>query len=326
MVPGSSGRAQSPLVAALSALRRYLLGTRPLRLELIVTAHHAPKLLGDSASLIGKFVLSQQNADGGFRDRDGRSDLYYTVFGMQSLVALGTSLPAKLIGSFVESYGDGENLDFVHLCCLARCWALLRDMQTNPRRETDVADALARRIEAHRASDGGYHPTPASSQGTAYAAFLALGAYQDLKIKLQNPKRLAESLRLLSTPDGAWANELPAKIAATNSTAAAMAVLGNLGFRANYRQAGRWLLAQAHPLGGFRASPLAPAPDLLSTATALHAITTLGISVQPVRESCLDFIDTLWSNEGGFHGHWHDDLLDVEYTFYGVLALGCLAR
>jgi len=50
------------------------------------------------------------------------------------------------------------------------------------------------------------------------------------------------------------------------------------------------------------------------------------LPIVSVREPCLDFIDTLWSNEGGFHGHWHDDLLDVEYTFYGLLALGHLAQ
>ena len=104
-----------------------------------------------------------------------------------------------------------------------------------------------------------------------------------------------------------------------------MAVLGSMATRAACREAGRWLLAQAHPLGGFRASPLAPLPDLLSTATALHALASVGLPVTSVREPCLDFIDTLWSNEGGFHGHWHDDILDVEYAFYGLLALGQLA-
>jgi hypothetical protein len=36
-------------------------------------------------------------------------------------------------------------------------------------------------------------------------------------------------------------------------------------------------------------------------------------------------VDTLWSAEGGFHGHWADDHLDAEYTFYGLLALGHLS-
>ena len=72
--------------------------------------------------------------------------------------------------------------------------------------------------------------------------------------------------------------------------------------------------------------PAAPLPDLLSTATALHALACLEIPLPaPIRERCLDFIDTLWSADGGFHGHWADDHLDAEYTFYGLLALGHLS-
>jgi hypothetical protein len=67
-------------------------------------------------------------------------------------------------------------------------------------------------------------------------------------------------------------------------------------------------------------------PDLLSTATALHALSCLDRPLSPAkREQCLDFIDTLWDAGGGFHGHWADDDLDAEYTFYGLLALGHLA-
>ena len=287
---------------------------------MIQVARRAPKFLGESTGLIREFILGQQNDDGGFQNRSGQSDLYYSVFGMQSLLALQTPLPVESITPHIASFEDGESLDFVHLCCLARCRAILSD--AGVLYHQTMKGALVRRIEAHRARDGGYHPTPASTQGTAYAAFLALGAYQDLGVQLPNRAGLANSLRLLATPEGAWANERPAQIASTNSTAAAMAVLGGI---ATCRKAGRWLLAQAHPLGGFRASPLAPLPDLLSTATTLHALASVGLPTTSVREACLDFMDTLWSNAGGFHGHWDDDALDVEYTFYGLLALGSLA-
>jgi hypothetical protein len=40
------------------------------------------------------------------------------------------------------------------------------------------------------------------------------------------------------------------------------------------------------------------------------------------RESMLDFLDTLWTAEGAFHGSWADDEPDAEYTFYGLVALG----
>jgi hypothetical protein len=86
-----------------------------------------------------------------------------------------------------------------------------------------------------------------------------------------------------------------------------------------------WLLARCHPSGGFFAAPGAPLPDLLSTATALHALTALGARLEAIREPCLDFVDTLWTNTGGFYGTWADDSLDCEYTYYGLLALGHLS-
>ena len=66
-------------------------------------------------------------------------------------------------------------------------------------------------------------------------------------------------------------------------------------------------------------------PDLLSTATALHALAGLEVSFATVKELCLDFVDSLWTNEGGFYGQWGDDHLDCEYAFYGLLALGHLS-
>ena len=49
-------------------------------------ARLAPKVLGDEATqLVIRFLKSQQNDDGGFKDRTGQSDLYYTVFGLAKL-------------------------------------------------------------------------------------------------------------------------------------------------------------------------------------------------------------------------------------------------
>jgi prenyltransferase beta subunit len=90
-------------------------------------------------------------------------------------------------------------------------------------------------------------------------------------------------------------------------------------------ETGAWLLGQVHPSGGFLATPGAPLPDLLSTATALHALESLEVKYDHLRDLTLDYVDSLWSAEGGFHGHWADDDLDVEYTSYGLLALGHLS-
>jgi hypothetical protein len=225
-----------------------------------------------------------------------------------------------------------------------------------------LSGRILRRIEGYRSNDGGYNPIPGSEFGTAYGAFLALGAHLDLTAIGQGSRgrrrgaalvlggvasfvhrvrpawlmpaatrlrrsQLIASLKRLETPDGAYANRQSPTIApscgSTNATAAAVIVLRHLGAPAA-KSAVDWLLARVHPQGGFLAIPGAPMPDLLSTATALHALAGLGVSFDSCAEKCLDFIDSLWSNEGGFYGHWGDEFLDCEYTFYALLALGHL--
>jgi len=298
-----------------------------LRLEMLQVARLGPKLLGESAALVIDFLFSQLNEDGGFKDRTGRSDLYYTVFGLDGLVALQAELPAERVEPFLRCFGNGANLDFVHLCCLARGWAALAKTRSDfsGPGSPEFRDELLGRIEVFRARDGGYNPVSGAEFGTAYGGFLAMGAYEDLHGQLPEPQRLADCLRSLETGDGAWTNERNAnlKVGSTNATAAAVAVLRHLG-AAIQATAGEWLLARCHQQGGFLAMPNAPLPDLLSTANALHALAGLQVPLDRIKEPCLDFIDTLWTNAGGFHGHWGDDALDCEYTFYGLLALGHL--
>ncbi len=288
---------------------------------MLQVARLAPKILGDSAGLVRDFFLRQQNPDGGFKDRSGRSDLYYTVFGLEGLLALQTELPAAKVTAFLDSFGGGAGLDFVHRCCLARCQAALALGKKDP--AFAHARELAAGLEAYRSADGGFNVIAGSAHGTAYGCFLGAAAYEDLGIAMPEPLRLVQCLKFLETPDGAWGNERGLRQGATNSTAAMVTLLRHLGMPVA-PAVGDWLLAAAHRQGGFLAMPKAPIPDLLSTATALHALAGLERDLSAVREPCLDFIDTLWSNEGGFHGHWSDDALDCEYTYYGLLALGHL--
>ncbi len=298
--------------------------TRSLRLEMLQVARLAPKMLGDSAKLVRGFFARQFSAEGGGRDREGRADLYYTIFalaGLQAMQDLENGKWKMENGKWLAQFGDGAALDFVHLGALARCWAAV-GLEKMP---AGLAAAVLARIEGFRAHDGGYDGEVGAEHGNAYGCFVALGAYQDLRGELPEALRMVQCLKFLETPDGAWANARGLRIGSTNATAAAVTLLHQLGLPI-HPGVGDWLLAQAHPDGGFRAMPAAPLPDLLSTATTLHALACLETPVpEPVRERCLDFIDTLWSAEGGFHGHWADDHLDAEYTFYGLLALGHLS-
>jgi prenyltransferase beta subunit len=182
---------------------------------------------------------------------------------------------------------------------------------------------LAGRIEKYRTPDGGYHGSPGKAGGSAYGALLAWGAYADLGLPMPQEDRLLASLLSLRLADGSFANEPGLPQGTTTTTAAAVTLCRHLQAPL-LPETGQWILQQAHPSGGFLATPRAPLPDLLSTATALHALESLEINYDALRDLCLDFVDSLWSAEGGFHGHWADDDLDVEYTSYGLLALGHL--
>lgn len=287
---------------------------------MLQVARLSPKLLGDSADLVRDFLRSQLTPAGGFADRAGHPDLYYTVFGLEGLFALRADLPISQVLDYLKSFGAGSDLDFVHLSCLCRCWA---GMPKDERRHIPVEDIL-RKVESFRSTDGGYAQVPGQADGTIYGCFLALGAYQDLGRDMPNVPGLLECVNRLRTEDGGYANQLDLPMGLTPSAAAAVTLLRQ--FHAPVPpEIGDWLLSRQAPDGGFFATPIAPLPDLLSTATALHALSGLHVDLEPIREPCLDFIDTLWTSKGGFHGNWTDDTLDVEYTYYGLLALGHLS-
>jgi len=286
---------------------------------MLQVARLAPNLLLEAGPRVVEFLLGQLNGDGGGKDRDGKSDLYYTAFCIEGLLAMRVDPPADRVRKYLESFGDGGDLDFVHLCCLVRCWASIGGDGLGAKTRMRMAE----RIASFRRRDGGFNPTPGETDGTVYHSFLALGAWQDLEMEIPQLDRLAESVAVLQTQDGAYGNEKSLNIATTPTTAAAATLLRHCSYEVSPR-VGAWLKSRCHESGGFLAIPGAPMPDLLSTATALHALAGLHVPLEDIQEKCLDFVDSLWTGRA-FCGSWEDDAQDSEYTYYALLALGHLS-
>ncbi|MEM6795096.1 MAG: prenyltransferase/squalene oxidase repeat-containing protein [Acidobacteriota bacterium] len=282
-------------------------------------ARLAPQLLGESADLVREFLRGRVDASGGFMDRDDTADLYYTVFGLEGFQALGSAPPVERVDAYLRTLGDGEGFDLVNLASLARAWAALgteipRDLSAN----------LRARLDEQRRDGSGWALEAGERSASVYSTFLAIGAYQDLGWPIEEPMAVADFIASSALPDGGYANEPGQGVATTPTTVAAVIALLQLGAAASPRS-GRWLRARRHRQGGFLASVDAPMPDLLSTAVTLHALSALEIDISPLVEPALDFVDSLWTARGGFYGHWADEELDCEYTFYGLLALGHLS-
>jgi prenyltransferase beta subunit len=293
------------------------------RLQMLQVARLAGRSLGESLPLVADYLASTAVASGGFANRDGRADLYYTPFAIDALIAVDAWQPeghhARSTRRWLEGFADGVRLDFVHRCCLARAWSAWPAASC----EESRLRALATQIASHRAADGSFHTRAGMPRGSAYGSFLAVNAHADLRQSLPagSAAAITASLANLRTADGGWANEPGSRHGSTTATAAAMATLRSLEAPVP-TEAADWLLSRLHPEGGFVASADTPLPDLLSTAVALHALDAVEAPWRDHRERVLDFLDTLWTAEGGFHGSWADDHPDAEYTFYGLVALG----
>ncbi len=243
---------------------------------MLQVARLAPRVLGEGAELVRGFLARQFGRGGGGLDRDGREDLYYTIFAIAGLQAMQMEFQAEPIEEYLLTFREGGGLDFVHLGALARCWAAIG----RERMPAGLREKLLAKIERHRSRDGGYEADDGAPAGSAYGCFVALGAYQDLGGAMPEPLRMVQCLKLLETPDGAWGNARGLAAGAVPATAAATTLLHQLGMPVN-AAVGDWLLAQMHPEGGFCAVPGAPIPDLLSTATSLHALATLEVELPP---------------------------------------------
>ncbi|MCY2930809.1 MAG: hypothetical protein NTV86_15190 [Planctomycetota bacterium] len=286
--------------------------------DMIQAASRARRMLGlEALARVNDFVGGRARPDGGFRGRGRESDLYYTNFALLALSA-ATAPPARTL-EYLRTFADGDGLDLVHLGCLARCRRLARA-------PLDALDAvIAGRVRAFARDDGGFHTEASAATSSAYGCFIATGALEDLGEPLPRPDALAGVLETMRTPGGGFANTPGSPLATTPATAAATVTLHQVG-RPVPEETLAWLLAQCSADGGFLAAPEAPTPDLLATAVALHALALGGVNLNARREACLDYLNSLWNPAGAFQAHWADTDLDVEYTFYGLLAAGALAH
>ncbi len=297
--------------------------------DIISTAARSRVLISSEGADRGAvFVLSARGAGGLFCDRAGQPDLYYTVFGLGGLVALGADLPQPRDLRPGLDAGDGAAAGASFIDCVSRirCLHYLSLLGNAQPGDAWRFEQAITRLDHYRSADGGYsHEREQAARGTVYAAYLAEQSHRDAGIAWPDPERTIASLVTLRTPDGGYTNHSGTPCGTTTATAAAAVLLTRYGKREQARQAVDYLAKLRHPDGGYRAAPSVSLPDLLSTATALYAESLcVPLTEKPPFLPTTAFIESLWNSDGGFRSHAADPVSDVEYTFYALLALGAL--
>ncbi len=276
---------------------------------------------GAQSQRMREFIVGQMSDSGGFIDRDGKDDLYYTVFGLQLVAAAGMDVPYERVSGFLQRYYDKiADFDLLEAASLGRCMGMLpMEYQFDA-----IKDMIAERIQAFTSADGSFALSEASESGSIYAAFIAVGALQDMGQTITNPRAVVSSIESLALADGSYVNEKKMPIGMVPSTAAAVVLLDIL-LGSVPAKACEWLMSCNCAEGGFSAVP-GGNPDLLSTAVAMYALKSgckcVGSELEGSFYDCGRFADAMKAENGGYYGSPEDKVLDSEYCYYGLLIKG----
>ncbi len=316
-----------------------------LSARLFRTLQKGKEQLGaEAVRRIAGFVESQRTEEDSFKDKSGKADLYYTAFGWTLSYVLGIKLNPQKMDAYL-SQQDTESLDLIHYAAYMRCRMISQLMKTGKtgllvqslfttkfttkfatRFATKFVTRFAARFAARfgtrfgtkiRALDT-FDSTPHQDPQSPYTRFIWLSLLEDTGHRIER-NRIMDALADYQVPGGGYMNTKDGLTATTNATVAALAVKGQLAGYNIESEDLLYLRDRQEATGGFSAATASPVPDLLSTATALF---TLSCYNTPPNYPARDFIEAHWLDSGGFSATILEDESDVEYTFYGLLALG----
>jgi len=277
------------------------------------------RLSASSRNSVSDFVLSRESPSGGFMDRAGRPDVYYTFFGLASAFALGLRLNDSH-KRFLEAI-DPSTLDLPNYAAYMGSLGLSRYFSL-PKKMRSVLVRSAARLPLRAKKNPLTKKFPLTPESSPYTIFLSLMG-SAISADDRGPILDArERIDAFHVDSGGWSNIKGNSEASLNATAAVLAMFGHARVKVDENDI-KWLKAQQLPLGGFLSSSKAPLPDLLSTATALAALKMTG---EKPDYPTVDFIQFHWRSDGGFASTFMDEKTDCEYTFYGLLALGASHR
>lgn len=261
-----------------------------------------------------QFLISQQNPDGGFQDRGGRSDLYYSLFGGLMIKAMESEvrrpkteavLPELVevailkLKQFIDQQSNAEVPGFIEKCCLV---LLQKELKTGRNSQIKALISLGKSFWKERNS--------INLSYRSFVMFLTLDAVLPFR-------------RILKTGAKRMLTRTTIDQHSPCSEVAAKVFLQKM-MNQDVSKDEELLKSLACETGGFKAFTHLSNADMLSTAVALFALNYAGCDLRLLKPVCLDFIEQNFS-DGAFLSGDGDPTADVEYTFYGLLALGVLA-
>lgn len=238
-------------------------------------------------------TASFQESDGGFKDKGGESDLYYSLFGMYVAECLEDEHCIDGLRGYLKKYLLANNPEGVYLFSAAILTSKLGISGYN------LLEKISHDIQQLDINKPGY---------TLFLGALAYYYNNDF----------ASITRLMKGYKGFdHLHEIPLPVLASNTVIQKISGHDTAGLQDEF-------MTFYQGNGSFGAMKKSPAGDMLSTAVALYTLAFINADLRNIRPDCLNYINSLY-HEGSFRATEIDMSTDIEYTFYGLLALGALS-
>lgn len=248
----------------------------------------------DSQKEIQIFIAGRQHTNGGFIDRGGEIDLYYSLFGFWLSSALKLRDQLFHLNSFILNKKEEKGMKMIDEFALS---LIKTGLSMGKSSRSPLLKSLI---------------TKNNQLNLSYQLFLfslVFDARNGRKVWLDFLSCLF--LRYYRIPAGAPCSMVAALMVAKHE------------LKMNINSLGKQLLSYFDENKGFKAFEHVENGDMLSTSVALFALQKVGFDIRLIAPTCYKFIQHNYSC-GAFMSGDGDETRDLEYTFYGLLALGSL--
>lgn len=246
---------------------------------------------------VKRFVKTCQRPDGAFSDRAGNPDLYYSLFGVLIASALNLNDLTDKHRNYIQNAQSPEKegaLFFAHM--------LIRSFLSEDKTQKPSILKLSRLLfSKHRNVNPGYR---------LFMWMLTFDFFYGKRGFILFPVKILLSLYKPTT-------DMPCSVVAAYTVARQFSGL-------NVENEQKMLLSFFEKGKGFKIFHDVDHPDMLSTAVALFALKTTGADFRLLVPDCLNLVQQNYV-DGAFLSGDGDTTRDLEYTFYGLLALGVLS-
>jgi len=241
------------------------------------------------------FVRKSQTESGAFVDRGGHPDWYYSFFGFLICKAFDLKPELQRLQQFVMKPEKRIQRNLIDWAV----WVLLNySFKPNLLFKLKISIRLAMLWIRGRQPAGQVYPT--------FLSLLILNHFWGYVRCISKQTDRLTSAFIMN--DHSPTSHLAASVLIRNQAGLTIVELSQK------------LMKCAHAEGGFVSFSDHGTADMLSTAVAIYALTRANISIGTIRASGLDFVSRQFDN-GAFLSGDGDTTRDLEYTFYGLLAL-----